>query len=125
MIVLQVLLVGGLVVVVGGEEELLEGAENGRYKVVAKAEPYKNLPVGPLFEPLENQSAILHYCTVNTATFNPLPITIFYTVQAELTLCFFLGFAMEDSKPGPVIFADHLAISAYPLFNVHVMERNI
>ena len=25
--------------------ELLEGAENGRYKVVAKAEPYKNLPV--------------------------------------------------------------------------------
>jgi len=31
----------------GGEEggELLEGAENGRYKVIAKAEPYKNLPV--------------------------------------------------------------------------------
>ncbi len=30
-----------------GEEgaELLEGAENGRYKVVAKAEPYRNLPV--------------------------------------------------------------------------------
>ena len=27
------------------ELELLEGAENGRYKVVAKAEPYKNLPV--------------------------------------------------------------------------------
>ena len=27
------------------EEELLEGAENGRYKVIAKAEPYKNLPV--------------------------------------------------------------------------------
>ena len=27
------------------EEELLEVAENGRYKVVAKAEPYKNLPV--------------------------------------------------------------------------------
>ena len=26
-------------------EELLQGAENGRYKVVAKAEPYKNLPV--------------------------------------------------------------------------------
>ena len=26
--------------------ELLQGAENGRYKVVAKAEPYKNLPVG-------------------------------------------------------------------------------
>ena len=25
--------------------ELLEGAENGRYKVVAKVEPYKNLPV--------------------------------------------------------------------------------
>ena len=25
--------------------ELLEGAENGRYKVIAKAEPYKNLPV--------------------------------------------------------------------------------
>lgn len=25
--------------------ELLVGAENGRYKVVAKAEPYKNLPV--------------------------------------------------------------------------------
>ena len=24
---------------------MLEGAENGRYKVVAKAEPYKNLPV--------------------------------------------------------------------------------
>ena len=48
MIVLQVLVVGGLVVVVGGEEELLEGAENGRYKVVAKAEPYKNLPVSAL-----------------------------------------------------------------------------
>lgn len=27
------------------EHELLEGAENGRYKVIAKAEPYKNLPV--------------------------------------------------------------------------------
>ena len=27
------------------ERELLEVAENGRYKVVAKAEPYKNLPV--------------------------------------------------------------------------------
>ena len=27
------------------ELELLQGAENGRYKVVAKAEPYKNLPV--------------------------------------------------------------------------------
>ena len=26
--------------------ELLQGAENGRYKVIAKAEPYKNLPVG-------------------------------------------------------------------------------
>ena len=25
--------------------ELLQGAENGRYKVIAKAEPYKNLPV--------------------------------------------------------------------------------
>ena len=30
------------------KEELLEGAENGRYKVVAKAEPYKNLPVSAL-----------------------------------------------------------------------------
>jgi len=28
--------------------ELLEGAENGRYKVVAKAEPYKNLPPAPV-----------------------------------------------------------------------------
>ena len=28
--------------------ELLEAAENGRYKVVAKAEPYKNLPVNHL-----------------------------------------------------------------------------
>ena len=27
--------------------ELLQVAENGRYKVVAKAEPYKNLPVNP------------------------------------------------------------------------------
>ena len=27
-------------------DELLQGAENGRYKVIAKAEPYKNLPVG-------------------------------------------------------------------------------
>ena len=27
------------------EVELLQTAENGRYKVVAKAEPYKNLPV--------------------------------------------------------------------------------
>ena len=31
------------------EEELLQGAENGRYKVVAKAEPYKNLPVSIFF----------------------------------------------------------------------------
>lgn len=29
----------------GQEAELLQTAENGRYKVVAKAEPYKNLPV--------------------------------------------------------------------------------
>ena len=28
--------------------ELLQAAENGRYKVVAKAEPYKNLPVNHL-----------------------------------------------------------------------------
>ena len=34
-----------LLAAVEAEEELLQGAENGRYKVVAKAEPYKNLPV--------------------------------------------------------------------------------
>ena len=34
---------------VAADEELLQGAENGRYKVVAKAEPYKNLPVSFLF----------------------------------------------------------------------------
>ena len=55
---LQALLLGVTLLVVGvaaeaedGAEdqdgaELLQAAENGRYKVVAKAEPYKNLPVG-------------------------------------------------------------------------------
>ena len=49
--ILFIILQGVLVLMTGvaADEELLQGAENGRYKVVAKAEPYKNLPVSFLF----------------------------------------------------------------------------
>ena len=55
--------------------ELLEGAENGRYKVVAKAEPYKNLPV--------SINTIFYFIMIKTfirSFLQPAPVTPDYQV---------------------------------------------
>jgi len=60
--------------------ELLEGAENGRYKVVAKAEPYKNLPPAPVTPgdffaatPAPPKEAKLAYVTSSHRKYEPTP----------------------------------------------------